>query len=167
MKPIAAFAIRNEQRRFSRFPFQTSIQYRYGRNEAGLATCCNVGRGGLNLLMGRYLRPGTLLMLEAADPHSEAAPIELKAQVAWIEPAGREGAFLAGVRVLEDEAASSDTVNDLIYQAMSANGATAALLEERRKAPAPQPASASSIRIRDLVEFVLDLAYWAVELVLA
>ena len=70
-----------EHRRCRRAPLRASTDYRDATGERSAATIHNVGLGGMGLTLGRYLRPGTRLMLDMDRA-------ELKAEVA----AGRRGA---------------------------------------------------------------------------
>lgn len=117
-------------RQFVRLPFAGQVQYRYGAVEAGKASCCNIGRDGLGLLMGRYLRPGTLIMLQWSDGRAE-----FKARVAWCTPTNRADIFLTGLRVLHHEAESVSMMSELLYDAERVNGGIDHLYEERVTPP--------------------------------
>ena len=111
-----------EQRHYSRVPYHKSVHYRHGVAIGGSAVCTDVGLGGLNLRVGRYLRPGTLLMVTFNESTSDGAPLQLKGRIAWCR--GADGYhFAAGLRVFHDEPESVTALTRLAAKAASNAGA--------------------------------------------
>jgi hypothetical protein len=126
MNTHEAIAEPKEQRQFVRMPFAGSVEYRYGTSESGKATASDIGRSGMRLYLGRYLRPGTLLMIGLPQGRGE-----LKARIAWCTPTLQGGVFVAGVRVLHNEHESLEVMGDLLCDAVIEEGGADYLLEER------------------------------------
>jgi hypothetical protein len=126
MNTQKAIADPKEQRQFVRMPFSGSVDYRYGAADCGKATAYDVGRGGMRVYLGRYLRPGTLLMIALSDGKGE-----LKARIAWCSPTLSSGHFVAGVRVLHNELESLQLMSDLLCDAVIQEGGVDYLFEER------------------------------------
>jgi len=140
MNTQRAIADPKEQRQFVRLPFSGSVDYRYGAEDSGNATATDIGRGGMRVYLGRYLRPGTLLMI--ALPEGKG---ELKARIAWCSPTLSGGFFVAGVRVLHNEFESLQLMGDLLCDAVIQEGGVDHLLEERGSSTV-WPATATEAR---------------------
>ena len=70
MKKAGVVMAATDARRFPRTPFHSVARYWCAADDEGsTAACRNLGRGGLSLTMGRYLRPGRFMMLEVADDY--------------------------------------------------------------------------------------------------
>lgn len=112
----------DDNRGFARLPLFVNAQYRYGTTGEGRAQVQNIGRAGLGLRMGRYLRPGTLvrLQLEALDLGMEA--FELTTHIAWCVPVSENGEFDAGLRILHEKTESLAQVSALIHGALLRSG---------------------------------------------
>jgi hypothetical protein len=119
------------KRLFARLPFTGQVSYRLGAAEAGNATCCNIGRDGMCLVLNRKLPMGTLLLLNWSD-----ARAEFKARITWSEDTLHPGVYTAGLRVLHDEPDSVAAMSDLLYDAERVNGGIDHLFEERVTPPA-------------------------------
>ncbi len=102
-----------DARRYLRVPFAGTVNYRYA-DEQGAATCNDLGRGGLRLQLGRYLRPGRRIMLTLTDVMSGSHPVELKAEVVWCRPASGSCTFTTGLRVYHDDLDTTHTLSVLI-----------------------------------------------------
>jgi hypothetical protein len=91
----------DDQRRYDRIACRERIHYAYGPGYCGSATALDASLGGLGVRLGRYLRPGTLMLLRVRDG---AGPDEvaLKARVAWCRGAG-QSEFVAGIKVFHSE----------------------------------------------------------------
>ena len=122
-----------EARCFARIPYAGRFMYRYRADDHGLAVGADVSRGGLKLMLGRYLRPGTNLMIEAPVTLQDGRGIELKGQIVWCDPRKRDRHFAAGVRIVFDEADAISATSTLVWHAISASG----MLEELKQAQAP------------------------------
>lgn len=98
----------SEQRRFRRAPLSGTARYRYAPGYEGAATVENVGLGGFGLRLGRYLRPGTLMLLSLSDE-----PLQLKGRVTWCRGA-RNHEFVAGLRVFHDDPETTQALTQLV-----------------------------------------------------
>lgn len=107
-----ATAMTGYQRRDRRASFHEAVAYRRQSDESCLGHWVNLSRNGGCLKLGRYLRPGTPLMLIWKNDE------ELKARVVWSRPPGSSGHTVVGVRFLEDSAQAADTVNSLLERAV-------------------------------------------------
>jgi hypothetical protein len=99
----------DEQRRYNRASYDTPVQYRYASNLSGQATCMDVSLGGLRLRLGRYLRPGTYMLVTLNERTEDGEPVQFKAQVAWCRGADNHH-FAAGLRVYDDEPGSTQAL---------------------------------------------------------
>jgi len=115
--------VRDDKRRFVRLPYGTVVRYRYGAQEAGietgLASVSNVGRGGIAVRMGRYLRPGTLVMVATG---SQGADGDQKARIAWSEPLAGTAEFQAGLQIIHDEPSALAEMSLLVHRALIVSG---------------------------------------------
>jgi PilZ domain len=111
-----------DRRRSIRLPVDHSIRCHYGTGEAGTARLCNVGRSGVSARSGRYLRPGTRVMLEVG-PRRAGGSEELKAEVAWCRPARDSDEFLTGLRVYHDETRALGALSALMFDGLDRLGA--------------------------------------------
>lgn len=112
----------DDARRFARVAFDGRMVYRYAADDQGTALVSDVSRGGLRMSMGRYLRPGTRVMLEADGVKMNGQPVELKGQIVWCAPEKRGHQFVAGVRVIYDEPDAIAAVSTLVNHAVLASG---------------------------------------------
>lgn len=112
----------DEARQFARIAFDGRIIYRYAADDAGSAHVNDVSRGGLRLSLGRYLRPGTCVMLETDGVRVNGRPIELKGRIVWCAPERRGHRFAAGVRVMYDEADAVSAMSAFVNHALAASG---------------------------------------------
>lgn len=128
----------SDQRQFARVPFTGAVTYRYEPEHEGTAMCTNVGRGGLSLELGRYLRPGKYVMLSVSGADGE--PLELKARVAWCRALPGSRLFAAGVRVYHDEPQSLQALSRMVHKGLEQSGVFSELhaLHTMRTAQ-PQP----------------------------
>ncbi|MBM3289860.1 MAG: PilZ domain-containing protein [Candidatus Hydrogenedentes bacterium] len=133
-----------EARRFARVAFAGRMVYRYASDDEGTAEVSDVSRGGLRMTMGRYLRPGTPVMLEAAGVRVNGRAVELKGRIVWCAPEMRGHRFVAGVRVIYDEPDAVTAVSALVNHALHASGVLDELKD--RAAAALNVAAAWQIR---------------------
>jgi hypothetical protein len=129
----------NDQRQFARVPFTGAVTYRYEPDHEGTAMCTDVGRGGLCLHLGRYLRPGRRVMLSVAGPDGE--PLELKARVAWCRATPGSRLFATGVRVYHDEPQSLGALSTMVHKGLEQSGVFSEL-RALHKTRTPQPRTA-------------------------
>lgn len=99
-----------EKRRYGRLPFSENMRYQCAAHDAGQARCLDAGRGGFRVHLGRYLRPGRLVMLEMADPAHPTEAVELKGRVVWCRPASESCMFEAGVRIFSESEETDATM---------------------------------------------------------
>jgi hypothetical protein len=135
-----------DARRFARVAFDGRMTYRYASEDEGFAQVSDVSRGGLRMCMGRYLRPGTRVMLEADGVRVNGQPVELKGQIVWCAPEKRGHRFAAGVRVIYDEPDAVTAVSALVNHALCASG----ILEQLKDRKTVNAAVASVWRFRPL-----------------
>lgn len=109
--------IQDDERTFVRVQFETSVHCASDDGHVGAGITGDVSRGGLSLHLGRYLRPGRLVLLRVSEP-AAAAPLELKGEIAWCRPEGPAGAFRAGVRVIHDEPEAIEGLSRLVHAAV-------------------------------------------------
>lgn len=108
MGSLKGVTVQGEQRRSSRAMSSARVSYSYGHGAGGDGVCRNVGRGGLCLRIGRYLRPGRRLLMTIRGA-------ELMGRVMWCRADGESHHFLIGIKVFPDEeeaalALAADTV---------------------------------------------------------
>ncbi|MFA6240964.1 MAG: PilZ domain-containing protein [Candidatus Hydrogenedentales bacterium] len=122
---------RGEGRRFVRLPFASTVQYRYGAQDTGSATLLNVGRGGVCVRLGRYLRPGTRALVQVPSVQMDGRSVELKAELVWCRPASEQHEFDAGFRIVFDEPDAIAGASELIHRALLDAGAEPRRVNER------------------------------------
>jgi len=134
--------IRQDERTFYRIACQNKVKYAYENNQYGKGICTELGRGGMRLVMGRYLRPGRFVLVTVAGP--SGSTYEFKATVVWSRPGDEPNTFEAGVRIYHDEPESMDQMSELML---------GAVLSQARRPKAPEgPAPAPrACRFRSLV----------------
>lgn len=120
----------DEARRFARVTFDGRMVYRYAADVEGTAQVSDVSRGGMRMCMGRYLRPGTRVMLEADGVRVNGQPVELKCQIVWCTPEKRGHRFVAGIRIIYDEPDAIAAASALVNHALFASGVFAGLPEK-------------------------------------
>ncbi len=142
----------NDQRRFARVPFTGAVTYRYEPECDGTAMCADVSRGGMCLHLGRYLRPGKHVMLDAVALDGE--PLELKAHVAWCRAIPGSHTFATGVRVYHDEPQSMSAMTAMVHEGLEQSGTFGELrtlhasrVAQGRRENALQPACETRITI--------------------
>ena len=106
----------DEQRRYARVPFKHTARCAYGPGHQAKASCEDVGLGGLRLKLGRYLRPGTLVLVSVGEQ-----AVQLKARVAWCRGL-KDHHFAAGLRVFQSEAEAALALTRLSTQAALDSG---------------------------------------------
>ena len=106
-----------DRRRSIRVPVDHSIRCHNGAGESGSARLCDAGRGGVSALSGRYLRPGTLVMIEVGSQGAGGLK-ELKAEVAWCRPAPDTDEFRTGLRVYHDEPRAVGALAGLMFDGL-------------------------------------------------
>ncbi|MBN2310633.1 MAG: PilZ domain-containing protein [Candidatus Hydrogenedentes bacterium] len=111
-----------DERRFVRVPFTGLATYRCGSRDTGGAVCLDVGRGGMRVELGRYLRPGRRLLVSVSGLPGQNERIELKARVAWCRPTTNPSVFLTGLRVFHDDARSVAGLTELFYRGLEQMG---------------------------------------------
>ncbi len=111
-----------DERRFARVPFLGRVQFVYGASRKGVAQVNDVGRGGLRVRMGRYLRPGTKLMVSVPLEGSNHRTVELKSEVVWCRRETGDLEFSAGLRVYYDAPEALDAISEVMYFALFEKG---------------------------------------------
>lgn len=127
----------DDARCFARVAFGGRVVYRYGGDDRGIARAEDVSRGGMRLTMGRYLRPGTHILIETPGHHTEGQPIELKGKIVWCVPEQRGARFSAGIRVIYDEPDAVTAASALVNHAIVASGMLKNLRQPGIAAQAP------------------------------
>ncbi|MCP4639115.1 MAG: PilZ domain-containing protein [bacterium] len=122
-----------EERRFLRVPLAGRMSYQCGADDLAAASCANVSRTGVQIVLGRYLRPGRHIVL-GIDDLTRTGEAELKGQVVWCRPSGESHRFTAGVRVFHDDTGAVRTMSELFYEAVGRMG-----LLKRAAASTPKP----------------------------
>ncbi|GMV91398.1 MAG: hypothetical protein AMXMBFR82_11760 [Candidatus Hydrogenedentota bacterium] len=112
----------DDKRGLARLPLFINAEYRYGTTGEGCAKVQNIGRAGLRLRMGRYLRPGTVVRLHLEAEDLGLDPIEFTTHIAWCIPVSENGEFDAGLRILHDGTESLAQVSALIHAALLRSG---------------------------------------------
>lgn len=106
------------QRRDGRVALEGRVAYRYGSTESGVGRWADISERGGCLTMGRYLRPGTYLMVKPTEASRTAQNDELKARVVWCRCVAGSSEFAAGIRIFLDEPSAWQTVEGLLLRAM-------------------------------------------------
>jgi hypothetical protein len=122
-----------DERRFARVPYAGGVEFVYGAGRDGSATAYDVGRGGLRVRMGRYLRPGTRLLVRLPESGQDDGPVELKAEVAWCRRELSALEFEVGLRIFYDAPDALDAISRVMYYALFEQGG----LHRGAKMPAP------------------------------
>ncbi len=117
----ATTALRN-LRRFVRVPYPMQMRYSYGALQHGNAVVLDVGRGGMRLRMGRYLRPGTSILFHLPESAGDSGAHQLEGRIVWCEPEFGTSQFTAGLRILHDEIESISRVSQLVHHALIISG---------------------------------------------
>ncbi len=112
----------DDKRGFARLPLFTNAQYRYGATGEGCARVLNIGRAGLRLRMGRYLRPGTVVRLLLKSQELGLDPVEFTTHIAWCAPVSETSEFDAGLRILHDGGESLALASALVHAALLRSG---------------------------------------------
>lgn len=107
-----------DQRRFSRLPYACRVEYTHAPDESAEAMTMDVGRGGMQIRLGRYLRPGTKLLLRVPCPAGAGSTAELKAEIVWCRLPRRGEECVAGLRIMYDEPEVLISVSRLIHEAI-------------------------------------------------
>lgn len=87
-------AIQKDTRRFTRIPFRLPIKFHDGTGAPSGATLTNVSYGGLNMTLGRYLKPQTLVRIPVSVGEKQ---LSFPATVAWCVPDPSGQTFRAGL----------------------------------------------------------------------
>lgn len=115
-----AVNMNEEQRTFTRVPFEHPVRWLKARGQSGSATVRNVGRGGLCLSLGRYLRPGRSIQVVFDDIAYQNEPVTFMARVAWCRPLDPGSVeFAAGLRVVHDEPMTLAAISEVFYTAVN------------------------------------------------
>jgi hypothetical protein len=111
----------SEQRRYNRAAHGGKVHYVYGPAYEGTGTCTDVGLGGVGVRLGRYLRPGTLVLVRMAGRPGDE-PLQMKARVAWCRGTGGHH-FAAGFQVFQEDPVTMQGLAQLTAWAnLQANG---------------------------------------------
>ncbi len=145
-------AMTDDERRFGRVPFTGTIRYQYANDLSGLATCRNLGHGGMCVRLGRYLRPGRLILLEVIDADDTVEPVEFKGRVVWCRPASSPCMFAAGVRVFHDDLDVARAIYAFMSQELVQSGAFEALPASRTVQEAAKECAARDRTVGPVVE---------------
>lgn len=122
------FNMAKEHRAFTRVPFDRLVRWYDESDVGGESTLVDIGRGGLSLSLGHYLRPGPTVHFEFSDIFYREEPVVFDARIAWCrsDPESPER-FHAGFQVIHHEPASLGRLSEVFY---------AALAQKRRMASA-------------------------------
>ncbi len=107
-----------DQRETERFPHTGSLEYRYGLSDTGIATWHDVGRDGVCIRLGRYLRPGRSLVLIREERELHDEPRELKGRIVWCRPSGDGETYLVGVKVHRSGVELCYAMSSLVREAL-------------------------------------------------
>lgn len=109
-----------KQRAFTRVPFEHTLRWSYAPGEAGVACVCNISRGGLSVAMGRYLRPGRVVLVQFDDLDFNGEALAFDARIVWCCSSrdGHDG-FHAGLQVLHGKPITLAKISEIFYLAIS------------------------------------------------
>jgi hypothetical protein len=93
--------------------------YQYGVNDGGHASILDVGRGGFCVRLGRYLRPGTRVIVRSGAIDGVQLTVELKGAIVWCCAVRGGHDFLAGLRVLFDEPETICAMSQMVHAAVA------------------------------------------------
>ena len=111
----------NEQRIFTRVPFNQTARWRSADEEEGAAKILNVSRGGLSLSLTRYFRPGPVLVFTFDEILYDGRPVEVPALTVWCRPAPNDPqSFTAGFSVVHGEPETLAVISEVFYAALNA-----------------------------------------------
>lgn len=117
MEPVQGMV--QEQRIFTRVPFARDIQWHDAHNEDGAARIKNVSRSGVALSLGRYLRPGPVLVFRFDDVLFNNRPVEISALTVWCRPEpDSPDRFQAGFAVVHGEPHTLGAISEVFYAAI-------------------------------------------------
>lgn len=110
---------RDDRRRFTRLATSGLLSYQYAADGGGDAAILDVGRGGFCVRIGRYLRPGTRVIVRSGTIDGVRLDHELKAVIVWC--VGMRGGldFLAGLRVMFDEPEAISAMSRMVHAALA------------------------------------------------
>lgn len=114
-----------DERRFARVPFLGRVRFVYGAGRQGTGSAADVGRGGLRVHMGRYLRPGTKLMVSIPLDGPDQRSVELKTEVVWCRREAGRLEFETGLRAYYDAPEALEAISEVMYYALFEKGALA------------------------------------------
>lgn len=101
------------QRTASRRLVAGELEYQCGAGDTGVARWVNVSPRGGAVVLGRYLRPGTFLLITPADGEP-GDRYELKAQIVWCLKESDSENFAAGLRIFQDESEAANAIKKLV-----------------------------------------------------
>lgn len=107
----------SEQRRFTRLPYLNEAHYRSGPDHDGKAQCHDVSLGGLCLTLGRYLRPGSRVLVTLNELSSTGIPLQFKSIVRWCR-SSQVRRYRAGLRVYVDDVETERALEALARRSM-------------------------------------------------
>lgn len=109
----------NEQRIFTRVPFNQTARWRSAGGEEGAAKILNVSRGGLSLSLTRFFRPGPVLVFTFDEILYGGRPVEVSALTVWCHPAPNDRrSFTAGFSVVHGEPETLAAISEVFYAAL-------------------------------------------------
>jgi len=107
-----------EQRIFTRMPFDSAVSWSDLSGENGLASVRDVSRGGMSLSLGRYMRPGPVLTVIFDQTEFNGKPVELDMTVAWCKPTDQPDIFLAGFKIIHSDVSTLAAASEVFYAAL-------------------------------------------------
>ena len=111
-----------DARVFTRVPLDQVVHWRHMDGEEGLAQTRNVGRGGLCIELGRYLRPGRLLTVWFDGILYGQKAVSLPTRIAWCKPLPETDRYLVGLEIVDGRSATLAAASEVFYTALAGYG---------------------------------------------
>jgi len=127
-----------------------TVSYTVSRGESGSAVWRDISRTGARLRLGRYVRPGRVVVLDFPAPQFGCGQYRLQARVVWCRQVQDGADFELGLLVVRDEPESALAFASVLHHARAAANNAAVPEVFRvwpmfRSAAEPQPEAVAEV----------------------